>query len=201
MGSNPIRGIITREENMMEQRYISMSKKMSLALRHDPNKFGISLDQSGWTDLQTFLSKMHISQEDLDYIQYHSDKQRYEIDFDNGRIRAVYGHSIPNKIIMTSSIPPEILFHGTPPKCIDLIMSGGFKPMGRQYVHYSSEFDTAFKVGERRSMTPAILAVKALAAYNDGHEFYHGNEDIWMSNSLPAKYIDRIFFPNRGWQK
>ncbi len=38
-------------------------------------------------------------------------KQRYETA--GGRIRALYGHSLPGKLVCTPATPPAELFHGT----------------------------------------------------------------------------------------
>ena len=172
----------------MDRKYVSLSKKMSLALRHNPAKFGIELDGEGWTDLFLFLKAMGASYEDLDYILDHSDKQRFELN--GGLIRAVYGHSVQD-VQYASGIPPEILYHGTSPKVASVILDDGLKPMSRQYVHYSTDVATAKKVGGRRCSSPVILLVRAFEAHEAGHKFFHGNQDIWMSKELPSKFIER----------
>jgi len=51
------------------------------------------------------------SEHDLHVMIEKSDKKRYEIS--NGKIRALYGHSIPQRIIKEQKCPPEVLYHGT----------------------------------------------------------------------------------------
>lgn len=75
-----------------------------------------------------------------------SDKKRHEIL--GGKIRALYGHSVPQKIQKENSIPPSILFHGTKRELVQQILSEGIQPMGRQYVHLSVDIDTAKIVGK-----------------------------------------------------
>ena len=36
-------------------RYVRLSKTMSVALRHDPDSFGIELDKEGWVDVDKLL--------------------------------------------------------------------------------------------------------------------------------------------------
>ena len=40
-----------------------------------------------------------------------------------------------------------------------------------------------------RMITPLFLSIDALAAWKDGVKFYHGNEMIWLADSIPANYI------------
>lgn len=73
---------------------------------------------------------------------------------------------------------------------IDSIKIQGLLPQGRQFVHLSEGDNVATMVGKRRDSKPRILEVRALDAYKDGISFYHGNEDIWLSDPIPPKYID-----------
>jgi len=53
-----------------------------------------------------------------------SDKKRYEIS--NGKIRALYGHSIPQRIIKEQKCPPEVLYHGTARRFVKSIKKKAF---------------------------------------------------------------------------
>jgi putative RNA 2'-phosphotransferase len=116
-----------------------------------------------------------------------SEKKRHEIC--ENRIRAFYGHSIPEKITKPPIEPPEILYHGTARLNVNKIMREGLKSGSRQYVHLSQDIDTAFQVGRRRDRNPAVLAIIAKSAYNDGISFYFGNETVWLSDDIPSQYI------------
>jgi len=65
----------------------------------------------------------------------------------------------------------------------------GLISKNRQYVHLSQEQETATTVGRRRDDNPVVLSIDALAAWKDGVKFYHGNEMIWLADSIPANYI------------
>ena len=79
-----------------------ISKKMSYALRHNPDKYGIKLDEYGYTDLDHFinaLNRVHhlaLTRDDIATVIAQSNKKRFEIKGD--RICALYGHSIPGII-------------------------------------------------------------------------------------------------------
>jgi putative RNA 2'-phosphotransferase len=116
-----------------------------------------------------------------------SQKPRHDIA--DGRIRALYGHSIPGTIHKTRAVPPERLFHGTAPASWAEIHVHGLVPMRRQYVHMSTNVETALAVGLRRSSTPRILLIDAARVHADGTPFYEGHERVWLAFEVPCEYI------------
>lgn len=118
----------------------------------------------------------------------HSDKKRYEIK--DGKIRAYSGYTIQKKIHKTISQPPVYLYHGTARRFMTKIMQEGLLPMQRQYVHLSVDKKTAIKVGSRKDKHPTILKIKALEAYQNGIQFYDGNDQVWLAKPIPIQYIE-----------
>lgn len=175
--------------------YIKLSKEVSYALRHAPWEYELEVDEEGFVKVEQLLNALNsskgydrkITKEDLEYITLNSDKTRHEIKDD--KIRALYGHSIPNKITKTKAIPPSILYHGTAHRFVESILKDGLLPMGRQYVHLSVDTDMATLVGKRRDDDPVILQIDALKANEEGIVFYIGNDKVWLCDKLPAKYI------------
>src|SRR5204863_122626 len=55
-----------------------------------------------------------------------SSKQRHEMA--GGRIRALYGHSLPGKLRRMPATPPAELFHGTAPETVQKIRKSGLLP-------------------------------------------------------------------------
>ncbi len=63
--------------------------------------------------------------------------------------------------------------------------------MGRQYVHLSTDQDTAAAVGRRKFFPdPIILMVRAEDAWKAGVAFYAGNEKVWLADRVPPEFID-----------
>lgn len=174
---------------------VFISKKMSYCLRHNPGKYGLKLDEYGFVDLQEFLNAMNhmhhfqpkLTEMKIREIMHHSDKERFEIK--NGRICALYGHSIPGIIKRKQAIPPDILYHGTAHRFLPSIMKEGLLPMGRQYVHLSTDVAMAESVGKRRDHHPVILKINAKQAAKDGLKFYVGNDEVWLCDHVPVKYL------------
>lgn len=172
-----------------------LSKLVSHALRHEPWLYELELDEEGWTSVETLLISLrnyssewqYLQEEDLLNMINHSDKRRHEIH--DGKIRALYGHSLPGKLKKQVAIPPELLFHGTAPQLKEVILKEGLKPMIRQYVHLSCDMETAIRVGKRKSANPIILRVMALEACQNNLSFYAGNERVWLADYVPPKFI------------
>lgn len=175
--------------------YKRLSKTIAVALRHNPEKFGLTLDAEGWTPVDDLLAALHkrsrewrdLTGTDLLKMIEQSDKKRYELH--EGRIRAYYGHSLDEKIEKMPAAPPELLFHGTSPAAAAAILDSGLKPMSRQYVHLSTDLKTAQLVGSRHAAAPVILIVQALEAHQAGVQFYLGNDDVWLADEVPAQFI------------
>ena len=175
-----------------------ISKKMSYCLRHNPAKYGLKLDEYGFVDLQYFINAMNhmhhfqpkLNEMKIREIIHSSNKKRFEIK--NGRICALYGHSVPGIIKRREAVPPKILYHGTAHRFLPSIQKEGLLPMGRQYVHLSADIPMAESVGKRRNDNPAILQVNASPAYKDGIQFYIGNEEVWLCDHVPVKYLKQI---------
>ena len=180
----------------MERRLVELSKTTSHALRHAPWLYELELDEEGWTSLEDLLTALrhhrsnwqNVSEADLRQIMAESDKQRFEIK--DGRIRAFYGHSVPTKLHKEPSDPPALLYHGTADRTISLIKQSGLKPMSRQYVHLSTDEETATQVGLRKGGHLVILKIRAGEAHQNGVVFYHGNEMVWLADLVPPEYID-----------
>lgn len=180
----------------MNKKYIKLSKTMAHALRHAPKNYGLILDEKGWTDVEKLIKglKNHskrfkdVTVHDLQKVIKESSKKRFEIK--NGKIRATYGHSLPSKIRKKPGIPPEILYHGTTLKATKSILESGLKPMGRQYVHLSLDKKSAYEVGLRRTRKPVILKILAKKAYKNNINFYREKNGIWLSDFIPAKFIN-----------
>lgn len=168
---------------------------MSYALRHAPWEYELEMDEGGWVSIIQLLHSLQEEQkwsdvkaENIYYVAKTSDKGRFEIA--DSKIRALYGHSIPLRIIKAPGEPPQLLYHGTSRQEADAIMANGLEPRGRQYVHMAVDPKMALQVGKRRDNKPVLLTIKAREARQDGVAFYKGNDLVWLAEFVVAKYID-----------
>lgn len=171
-----------------------LSKIVSHALRHEPQFYNLILDSQGWvllSDLVLALNSkgLKVDESSITKMVDLSEKKRHEIL--NGKIRAYYGHSIENKILKYPIEPPDFLYHGTTQTGLNGILEKGLLPMERQYVHLSVDEKTAAIVGNRKKGKLIILIVKAREAFFNNIQFYKEENGIWLSDSIPSKYVDK----------
>lgn len=179
----------------MVNNYKALSKLVSHALRHEPWLYELEIDSEGWVECEKLIEVLRLQSETYKYLTYQdlekmiqtSDKIRFEL-YGN-KIRALYGHSIPYRLTKEKHVPPVILYHGTKPELIDLIKIEGLKPMGRHYVHLSVDKKTAVNVGLRKSKKPIIFMIEAKKAYDNGVNFYRGNDIVWLADNIPPNYL------------
>ncbi len=179
----------------MRNDLVQLSKTISHALRHKPEQYGLTLDSEGWVSTHDLLAALrkrreqwqHLQEADLAEMIAQSEKQRFEIR--DGKIRALYGHSIPKKVERERLKPPAILYHGTTPQAAQTILAEGLKSMKRQYVHLSTDEETAIQVARRRTNHPVILKIAAAEAYQEGINFYPGNDTVWLADAIPPRFI------------
>ena len=175
--------------------YVSLSKAMSKALRHQPERLGITLAPDGSVALTELIDALNrrggwpraLTEADILQVVEHGTKQRFAVE--DGRIRARYGHSVPLAITYEQAEPPAVLFHGTSEANVQPIMDVGLLPMGRQVVHLSADVATAQQVGRRHGGKTVIFRVDAARAAQDGIAFYRGNDDTWLADAIPAIYL------------
>ena len=173
----------------------TLSKFISLILRHKPETIGITLDENGWASVDELIAGINktrpIDRDMLREIVAADEKQRYSFNEDETMIRANQGHSISVDVELEETAPPEYLFHGTAEKYAASIEREGLLPKGRLYVHISSDADTARKVGQRHGK-PVVYRVHSGEMAEDGLVFYRSVNGIWLTKHVPVRYLERI---------
>lgn len=168
------------------------SKFIALILRHKPEEIGISLDEHGWANVDELIAGIAKTQpftmKMLEEIVASDEKQRYSFNEDKSLIRANQGHSIPVDVELEEKEPPAILYHGTGEKYVTSINALGLIPKSRLYVHLSSDYETAVKVG-RRHGKPFVFQVAAGDMRKDGYKFYQSVNGVWLTKEVPVGYL------------
>lgn len=178
----------------MSKKNTDISKFLSYVLRHKPEAIGLFLDKEGWAVINDLILLSIKEGYTLDnnlirYIVNSSDKKRFTISEDGLRIRASQGHSTQHvNIDYKEKAPPCFLYHGTASRFIPTIREQGLLSLSRQYVHLSSDKDTAIQVGQRYGK-PVLLKIKALNMYEQGFKFYQAENDVWLTKQVPYQFI------------
>ncbi|MFC7306008.1 RNA 2'-phosphotransferase [Streptomyces monticola] len=179
------------DRNTKERRTVRVSKYLSRHLRHQPERIGLTLDEAGWADIDELLDAaaahgFPVSRAELEHAVSTNDKKRFAVE--GNRIRANQGHTVDVDLGLPAATPPPYLYHGTVAHFMDTIRAVGLRPMTRHDVHLSADRETATRVGARRGR-PLVLSVHSAAMHEDGHEFRVSANGVWLTASVPPKYL------------
>lgn len=173
-------------------------------LRHYPEQYDITLDSAGWADFQSVLDgvsdemQSDVTPNDIRAMMKQSDKNRFELDTDTGRIRALYGHNkrLDVEVSETSSDSiPERLYHGTPYSNMDDIKQQGLQPQSRAKVHLTDSQETAVSVGERHLQQNesqiCIIHIDTNTLQQNGFTIQNPSRNTYTIDEVPTRYFER----------
>jgi putative RNA 2'-phosphotransferase len=177
----------------MSKEITRLSKFLSLILRHEPQRVGLTLEQGGWVEVSTLLTAVRgagieVDEPLLRRVVAENDKQRFAFSADGTKIRANQGHSVQVELGLQPITPPEILYHGTATRFLDSIRATGLQPQSRTHVHLSADHETAVKVGTRHGK-PVVLEIQAGQMAADGFLFYQAENGVWLTQQVPSQYL------------
>lgn len=180
-----------------------ISKFLALILRHKPEELGLELDNQGWCDVnklvKAFSNKFDgFTMETLEEIVSTDNKGRYAFNEDKTLIRAVQGHSTKSVDIGFEEVDwkslQSSLYHGTGEKYLESIKKEGIVPKSRNYVHLSSDIETAKKVGARHGKI-VILQLKSDMMQSKGIKLYRSENGVYLVKKVPNDCFIRVMQP------
>ena len=171
-----------------QKNLIRKGKQLSFLLRHDTE---YRFDEHGYREVQDLVQNHGFTKDEIVELVETNDKQRYEFNDDNSKIRARQGHSVNINVDLKETLPPDVLFHGTATRFLPSIKEKGILKMSRNYVQLSENFDIAMEVGKRHGK-PVVLAVDTKTMREDGVKFYLSNNNVWLTEFVDSKYIPAI---------
>lgn len=168
--------------------------RLSWLLRHDSKSFNKGLiDENGWRCVDELVRCYGFTPELLQDIVAQNNKQRFEYNDDETKIRARQGHSIPVdvELKLATGITEDkpYLWHGTSDRFIENIKAQGLIPKSRLYVHLSGDKETALKVGRRHGGITYIICIDALQMVLDGKKIYISNNGVYNIDKVETKYL------------
>lgn len=169
---------------------------LAYLLRHSPHENGVALDSRGWAPVGVVvvaLRRLHwslgrITGEKLAAFVLERAHDRFELAAD--QVRARYGHSLHDVVVADPETPPEILFHGTTRDALAAIREHGLRPMGRSYVHLTSDLAYAERVAGAAGQDWIVLRVRASQAAGAGAVFRKASSHVWLADVILPSHID-----------
>jgi putative RNA 2'-phosphotransferase len=174
-----------------------LGRTMAGVLRHFPERYGLEMDAHGWVDLRDFLTAVQIRHRKFRFLRPHhvlalietDPKGRYQ--FQDGRIRATYGHSFDVDLDLPTEGIPASLYFPTTEEEVGLLLEMGLKPSDRKWVHLSDSVEKAYEAGKVRSDTPVILRVNSGKAMEAGVVIMRAGKTVYITKEIPPDYLTR----------
>ncbi|RFZ90669.1 RNA 2'-phosphotransferase [Mucilaginibacter conchicola] len=170
-----------------------ISKLISYWLRHAPEDGNLTLDDYGWTGVESVIAALaakgqQATKDELIELSASFDKIRWQFDETGDRIRATHGHSVPVLIVEEPTTPPDVLYHGSKEENKEAILAEGLRSMSRRFLHLSATRDMAVEVGQRHGKVIVFL-IDAKQLHHGGHKFYNTSENVWLCDAIPADFV------------
>lgn len=180
---------------MEETLKTNLSKKLSYLLRHDPD---IKRDDGGWVATADIKDKRILQH--LREITLTSEKNRFELDANNNRIRARQGHSVKNineaELLIAQPIDTEGKINGFPHAVHSTFLSaipqirasGGLSKMKRNHVHMVlasmediKSLNVKGNIPGMRKNANAFVAINLQKASTAGCTFFSSGNGVLLS--------------------
>lgn len=170
---------------IVDMDFVRLGKKLSYYLRHDRDW---DPQPGGWRTFEE-LASFGFTPEEILKAHAIDKKGRYQLDVDNHRIRAIYGHSRPVILNLQTFNPPEFLYHGTVRSVVNSIIEYGLRPRSRNYVHLTENISMAEEVARRHGTDIVILRIAAASMANLNQDFFNPIPGVWLVSAVTPEFI------------
>jgi putative RNA 2'-phosphotransferase len=172
-------------------------RRLAFLLRHGGPARGLAIDAEGWADLSQVARRLgkiagQRKATTADVLAALRGREGERFESARGRIRALYGHSIPGVIAARPAAPPTRLFHGTSSDAESIVRVDGLRPMGREHVHLSSDLGYAASIARSHGPRWLVLRVHAQTASAAGVTFLMTAGHVWLAGMIRPEFIDQL---------
>ena len=171
---------------------------LAFLLRHGGPAHGVSVDRDGWARLTDVARALRPRCRRLRAPAsaasrtFSGSGRRAGSRCRSGRIRALYGHTLPDVVAARPASAPTRLFHGTNADAEPRIRSDGLRPMLRGHVHLTSDLGYAVQVASAAGASWVVLRVRCAEAEGSGVGFLTTAGHVWLSDAIGPEFIDPI---------
>jgi len=174
-----------------------LGKTLAGILRHFPERYGLDIDEHGWLDLNEIVTAIKVRHDKFRFLKTHhimglvqtDPKGRYQ--FQEGRLRATYGHSLDLDLDLPAGDIPEVLYYPSTKDEIQILLESGLKPTDRKMVHLSGTFESALEAGRVRVLDPVIIEVDAKKAIKKGVVIQKAAKTVYITKEMPSKFLSK----------
>jgi len=169
-----------------------ITRSLAYMLRHKPEEFDLQLDRQGFAGLSEVVQALNerlgepIEEAQVARAIACGDRERYEIV--DGRIRALYGHSIEVDPGAPGQ-PPALLFIGLDERDAERARRNGLHGGRRRFLHLALTEEEAIETGRRSARDYVVITVHALDAWEQDVNFYN-RRAMFLSEPIPTEFIE-----------
>jgi putative RNA 2'-phosphotransferase len=171
-----------------------LERLLSYILRHNPSRYRIRLDRTGWASIDDVLGALRthadfgaVCEQDIENLVQNSLVARFQIA--GKRIRSLYGHSVQVVIDSPPKRPPEFLFHASSTRHLANIQREGLSPMRRRFVHLTSDAGYATDLMHTLGISGILFRISAQMAEEYAYRFWQVSEVVWLSEYIPPRFL------------
>lgn len=183
---------------MNDREVNALSRILAGALRHFPERFGLNMDGHGWVEISALVETLKDSRSGFHWLQNKhieaialtDPRGRYQVSGD--MIRATYGHTVDVNLDDLPLADKDELYYPVTPEEAEIVLEGGLHPTDRKMVHLSGSVEKALEAGRVRTENPVILRIDCKKALEDNVKIYHAGKDVYIVESIDAKYISLL---------
>jgi len=180
-----------------DQEVEMLGRTMAGVLRHFPERYDLEMDKNGWIDLRDFITALQTRNRRLRFLKPHhvvglietDPKGRYQ--FQDGRIRATYGHTFDVELDLPTENIPDALYYPTSEADWPNLQAGGLKPGDRKMVHLSRTYEAALEAGRVRNPNPVIVEIDAKGARAGGNVIMKAGKTVYLTQVVPGEFLHR----------
>ncbi len=183
---------------LMDEREVNaFGKVLAGMLRHFPERYGIKLDDHGWTKIFPLVPAIKMERRHYGWLTTNhieafvrtEPKERYEWDGDS-RIRAKYGHTIP---VNMDDLPvddiPEKLYYQTTSEELEFIKETGINASDKTWIHLSKTYRQAYVSGLFHVDNPEVVEIDTAALVASGKPVFRATPDIFLTKEIPSDFF------------
>ncbi len=176
-----------------------IGRMMALILRHQPEKFGLSMDGRGWIDLEEFVEAIRRARPQysrwlrtahIEAVVETDEKGRYQID--GGMIRATYAHSVNVNLDDLPEAQVDTLYFPVSEEELDLVLESGLRPSDRNMIHLSATPDKAYSAGRVHIADPILLEVDVKASSDAGNFIFRAGKSVYITEAVEADHLKKF---------
>lgn len=176
-----------------------IGRMMALILRHQPDKFNLSMDGRGWIDLEDFVEAIRrarpqysrwLRKNHIEAVVETDEKGRYQID--GGMIRATYAHSVNVNLDDLPEAQVDKLYFPVSEEELDLVLESGLRPSDRNMIHLSATPDKAYSAGRVHIADPILLEIDVKASSDAGNFIFRAGKSVYITEAVEADHLKRF---------